>query len=216
MKKPIKRILKWIGGILLIPVFYILISLVLSLITLERKEKDPISNKSIYLNTNGVHLEVAIMKEDLDSLLLSGIKHQPHENFLSFGWGDESFYLNTPTWGDLTFNTAFKAAFLKSSSLIHVTRYPQKQSDWVEVLVSENELKKLNNYLINSFEADNWGFKILLENRGYSANDDFYRSKGSYSCFKTCNTWINSGFKESGLKSCFWTPFDFGLIWKYE
>ncbi|REG87882.1 uncharacterized protein DUF2459 [Winogradskyella sediminis] len=58
--------------------------------------------------------------------------------------------------------------------------------------------------------------KIILENQGYSSIDDFYKAKGSYSCFKTCNSWVNSAFKESGLKSCLWTPFDFGLMNKYE
>ncbi|MBL4888255.1 MAG: DUF2459 domain-containing protein, partial [Flavobacteriaceae bacterium] len=47
-------------------------------------------------------------------------------------------------------------------------------------------------------------------------NDDFYKANGSFSCLKTCNSWANSAFKESGLKSCFWTPFDFGLINKYK
>ena len=135
---------------------------------------------------------------------------------MSFGWGDENFYINTPTWNDLTFSTAFKAMFLESSTLMHVTRYKQKQSGWVEIKVNELELKKLNNYLLNNFEVNQKGMKIILQNKSYSSIDDFYRSKGSYSCFKTCNSWVNIGFKDSGLKSCLWTPFDFGLIKKYQ
>lgn len=74
----------------------------------------------------------------------------------------------------------------------------------------------MNAYLINTFYINAERSKILLEGKGYSAVDNFYKSKGSYSCFKTCNTWINTGFKESGLKSCLWTPFDFGLINKHK
>lgn len=74
----------------------------------------------------------------------------------------------------------------------------------------------MNAYLQNTFETDKNGMKIILENKGYSSTDDFYKSKGGYSCFKTCNSWVNTGFKESGLKSCLWTPFDFGLLNKYE
>lgn len=127
-----------------------------------------------------------------------------------------TFIFNTPTWGDLTFVNAFSAMFLKSSTLIHLTRYKQKNTDWIEIKVNELELEKMNSYLLNTFEVNENGNKIILEGKGYSSTDGFYKSKGSYSCFKTCNSWVNIGFKKSGLKSCLWTPFDFGLINKYD
>jgi len=212
----VKKIFKWVLYFWLIPITYIIVSLILTAITVDRKTNNEDLNKSIYLSTNGVHLYIVIPKKDVDSLVLSGIKHNATENYLSFGWGDENFYINTPTWGDLTFRNAFKALFLESTTLMHVTRYKQKSTDWIEIKVNESELQKLNTYLLNTFEANENGMKIILENKGYSSIDDFYKSKGSYSCFKTCNSWVNIGFKESGLKSCLWTPFDFGLLNKYE
>jgi uncharacterized protein (TIGR02117 family) len=152
----------------------------------------------------------------MDSLLLLGLKQELTDRYLSFGWGDENFYINTPEWSDLTLKSAFKAMFLKSSTLMHVTRYRFEQSDWIEIKISEAELRKLNLYLYHTFQVTDNGMKIILENKGYTAIDDFYKAKGSYSCFKTCNSWVNTGFKESGLKSCLWTPFDFGLMNKYE
>ncbi|KXX71144.1 TIGR02117 family protein [Flammeovirga sp. SJP92] len=211
-----KKILKWTLFFLLIPIIYVVISLVLSLITVDRIVTDERSEKLIYLNTNGIHLDIVMPIENVDVLVLSGIKYLRNEKYLSFGWGDENFYINTPTWGDLTFSNAFRAMFLKSSTLIHVTRYRQKQSGWIEIKVSESELQKLNSYLLNTFEMKEDGMKIILENKGYTSIDDFYKSKGSYSCFNTCNSWVNTGFKESGLKSSLWTPFDFGLMMKYE
>ena len=163
-----------------------------------------------------MHLDVVIPVKNLDSITLTGIQYQENETYLSFGWGDENFYLNTPTWGDLTAKNAFNALFVKSSTLLHLTRYTQQNKDWVPIKVSDVELRKLNTYLQSTFETNADGMKVLLENKGYTATDDFYKSKGSYSCFKTCNTWVNTGFKESGLKSCLWTPFDFGLIQKHK
>ena len=208
--------MKWILYFLLIPIAYLIISLILSSITVGRTVSNESSEKVIYLNTNGVHLDIVIPIENIDSLVLSEIKHSRNEKYLSFGWGDENFYINTPTWGDLTFNNAFSAMFLKSSTLMHVTRYKHERSDWIEIKVTQSELQKLNSYLFNTFEIDENGLKIILENKGYSSIDDFYKSKGSYSCFKTCNSWVNIAFKESGLTSCVWTPFDFGLMNKYE
>jgi len=215
MKKG-KKIFKWIIYFLLIPIMYLIISLILSSIIIDRKLNDENSDKLIYLNTNGVHLDIVIPIKNVDSLVLSGIKYKQNEKYLSFGWGDENFYINTPTWKDLTFSNAFKAMFLKSPTLMHLTRYKSELSDWIEIKISKTELQKLNSYLLNTFKTNENGKKIILKNQGYSSTDDFYKAKGSYSCFKTCNSWVNSGFKESGLTSCLWTPFDFGLITKYE
>lgn len=212
----IKRILKWILFLLSIPLLYILISLLLTSITVNKKDKEDNAEKSIFLTTNGVHLDIILPKENIDSLLLLGIKQNTAENYLAFGWGDENFYLNTPTWGDLTFKNAFGALFLKSSTLVHLTRYQNKQSDWIEIKVTEAELKKLNSYLLETFFLNENGEKVMLIDKGYTSKDDFYKANGSYTCFNTCNSWVNSAFKNSGLKACYWTPFDFGLMSKYK
>ncbi|QCE43184.1 DUF2459 domain-containing protein [Psychroserpens sp. NJDZ02] len=211
-----KKIIKWFLYFFLIPTTYIIVSLLLSSITIERKESHSNVKKLIYLNTNGVHLDILIPIENINSFVLSDLKYNKNEKYLSFGWGDENFYINTPTWGDLTFSNAFKAMFLKSSTLMHVTRYKQKHSDWTAIKVTPSELDKLNTYLLNTFETTKNGKKIIIKNKAYSSTDNFYKSKGSYSCFNTCNSWVNNAFKESDLKSCFWTPFDFGLINKYN
>jgi uncharacterized protein (TIGR02117 family) len=175
-----------------------------------------ISDKNIYLSTNGVHLNIVIPKDNIDSTLLAGLQRNENENYLSFGWGDENFYLNTPNWSDLTLKNAFRALFLKSSTLMHVKRYESKQANWIKIDVNKSQLNKLNSFLQNSFKTKENGMKVILENQGYTSMDNFYKAKGSYSCFYTSNSWANKAFKKSGLKSCYWTPFDFGLINKYK
>lgn len=170
-----------------------------------------LNTKTIYIKTNGVHLDIILPKQDIAPRLLTDINHKAEEQFLAFGWGDENFYLNTPTWGDLTFSNAFGAMFLKSSTLMHVTRYTSTQSNWIEIKVSEDQLKALNAYIYHTFQVNNFGQKLWLQGQGYTSTDDFYKARGSYSCLTTCNTWVNSGFKVSGLKAREWTPFDFGL-----
>lgn len=202
--------------ILLIPVSYLLVSLVLSWITVDQIHSASDLNQSIFLSTNGVHLDIVLPKNAIEDELLSGLKLDVHDQYLSFGWGDENFYLNTPTWSDLTFANAFNAVFLKSTSLMHVTRYSNKRRDWVEVKLSHEKFQKLNQYILNTFKTDQQGQKMRLSHQGYTTRDDFYKAKGSYSFFKTCNSWVNTGFKQSGLKSCVWTPFDFGLLDKYR
>lgn len=200
----------------MIPMVYLLIAFFLTTITVNKKDNKTISHKTIFLSTNGIHLDVITPKKDIDIELLAGIKTTETEYYLSFGWGEKNFYLNTPTWNDLTFSTAIKALFLNSSTLMHITRYHQKQNGWVEIKITETALQHLNTYLLNTFKVDENGYKIILENKGYTTIDDFYKANGNYTCFNTCNSWVNTGFKQSGLKACYWTPFDFGLLGKYE
>lgn len=201
---------------MLIPTTYILISLLLTLISVNTDQDAENTIGAVFLNTNGVHLDVVIPVAFVEPELLRGLQLDSRDSYLSFGWGDENFYLNTPEWSDLTFSTAFKAAFLKSPTLMHITRYTRVQSDWVLVLVNSRQLQKLNAYLLNSFALDSNGSKIWLEGQGYNSRDDFYKAKGNYSCFNTCNSWVNTAFKESDLKAALWTPFDWGLMNKYE
>lgn len=211
-----KKILLGILSLLLIPVVYIVVSMLLTTITIDPNTIIKQPKKLIYLTTNGVHLDIVIPRNELDSSLLSGLKYNSDDEYFSFGWGDENFYLNTPTWGDLTFSTAFEAMLLNSTTLMHVTRYKEKRANWVKVSVNNIELNNLNRYIQNTFQVERDRMKIILENRGYSSNDDFYKANGSYTCFNTCNTWVNTAFQESGLRSCLWTPFDYGLINKYK
>jgi len=214
--KVVKKIAKWIITIILIPIVYFLVALILTYIPVNNEKEFSENNKSIYLNSNGVHLNIIIPKDLLAVKLLDGLKYSKNDNYFSFGWGDKNFYLNTPTWNDLTFSNAFQALFFKSSTVIHLARYPGIKEDWVEIKVNQHQLDKINQYIYKTFYFDSLNKKILLDNKGYSYNDDFYEAMGSYSCFKTCNSWVNTGLKESDIRACLWTPFDFGLLNMYK
>ncbi|MCC5922574.1 MAG: DUF2459 domain-containing protein [Crocinitomicaceae bacterium] len=212
--KLLKKIAKSTLLILALPLSYLIIALILSITTVNRNQQT--GDNIIYLTTNGVHLGIVLPIVHIENSLISDLYIETSDQYLSFGWGDKNFYLNTPTWGDLTIKNAFSAVFLKSATLLHVTRYQAAHSKWIAVNVSEEALKQLNYYIANTFALNKNGLKIMLEGKGYTKWDNFYQAKGSYSLFKTCNTWVNTGFKQSGLKACFWTPFDFGLLRKYR
>ena len=151
----------------------------------------------------------------LSDELKSGLVLDQKAQFVSFGWGDENFYLNTPTWSDLTVSNACKAMFWESSTLMHVTWFTSRSEKWREVKVSKQQLNRIVTYLQKSFQLDKSSKKQYLLGAGYSNTDSFYKANGSYSCLKTCNTWVNDGFAQADLKACLWTPFDFGLLKKY-
>lgn len=215
-KKLLKRALRIFLILISIPFIYLAFALILTYISVQKKVEPIGELKTVYLSTNGVHLDIIIPRKELDQELLNGLDTSQSVKYYSFGWGDENFYINTPTWGDLTFSNAFKALFLESSSLMHVTTKEKISTKWTKITIDKSNISLLNAYINNSFTKNKDGNIILLKNNGYTSKDNFYKGNGSYSCFKTCNSWANTAFKTSGLKACYWTPFDFGLLAKHQ
>jgi len=215
MKLFLRRFIKLVVSILALPLAYLLISLVLGSIPINNAQDQARQTETIYISTNGVHLDIILAKEDAGDELLNDLEFETSTQYLAFGWGDKDFYLNTPHWSDLELSIAFKAMFLKSKTLMHVSPFVAKRGSWTKVSVSKEQLNGLVNYLHMSFRQEN-NHKIQLTNYSYDYQDSFYEANGSYSCFKTCNTWVNMAFKQNGLRACLWTPFDFALLNMYR
>jgi len=101
-------------------ILYLLTAWVCSNIATNSRENLPNRNNEIYVVSNGVHTDIILPLESINTQIIQNLHLHPNTKYVAFGWGDKGFYLNTPTWGDLTFSTAVNALFLKSQSAIHV------------------------------------------------------------------------------------------------
>ncbi|SFD09117.1 conserved hypothetical protein [Chitinophaga sp. CF118] len=223
-----KKIFKILGiSVLALVLFvgiYLLLAFSLSRISVARE--DMINNDiTIYILTNGVHTDLVLPVRNecidwsksvhFDNTLANDTLAQ----FIAFGWGDKGFYLETPTWADLKFSTAFKAAFALSTSAIHATFYKQmhERKSCVKINISKEQYLRLIAFVQKSFDTnENGEFIHIVTNANYSKNDAFYEAKGHYNLFYTCNTWANNGLKSCGQKACLWTPFDTGIFYQYK
>lgn len=133
----------------------------------------------IYISDNGMHIDIIIPE---------------NEGYSAYGWGSKIFFMEVPTWDDLTYNVGFKALFTEPASCMRVDRYFYKEPNWKTVKVTHKQLTQLKYHIENRFEHDSFGNRINI--RG-----NFYEAKGSYFFLNTCNTWVNSIFKECGLKA---------------
>jgi uncharacterized protein (TIGR02117 family) len=203
---------------------YLLAAYVLSRIGVDR-QGPAASDVSIYLLTNGVHTDVVLplRTDQVDWTREIRFEHTQGKdssmNFVALGWGDKGFYLHTPTWDDLTFPTAFRAAFALSSSAIHATFYKSMEEgeQCVRIDISREDYARLTNYVRQSFRPDAQGrFVPISTTANYGANDAFYEAAGRYSLFYTCNTWANEALKSCRQKACLWTAFDTGIFYHYK
>jgi uncharacterized protein (TIGR02117 family) len=222
-----KRVLKLIAFVILTPIVlvavYLLAAVILSRLSVA-KQATANSNIPLYILTNGVHTDLVL---PVRTSQIDWSKQIPYANttgkdttasLIAFGWGDKGFYLETPTWADLKFSTAFKAAFGLSSAVVHTTYYHhlQEDNDCVKMMIDSAQYAHLVTFIEASFKTDNNGLPIYIHtNANYDNNDAFYEAKGSYSLFHTCNTWANNGLKAGGQKACWWTPFDKGIFYQY-
>lgn len=203
---------------------YLLSAYMLSRISTD-KEPTASNDISIYILTNGVHTDLVlpIKTEQMDwskEIQFVHIRSQDTAmQYIALGWGDKGFYLETPTWADLKFSTAFNAAFALGSSALHATFYKtlKEGKGCVKISISKEQYARLVHYIHESFDKDADGhFQNIPTKAVYGANDAFYEAKGSYSLFHTCNTWANKGLKSCGQKAALWTPFDTGIFYHYK
>ena len=225
MKKVLIKLSKILGVILGIIILYVALGFFIPKIPVQALDTTDKKVVDIYILTNGVHTDLVVpVKNDF----YDWTKELPMENtlskrtdykYLSVGWGDKGFYLDTPTWADLKFSTALKAAFWMSDSAMHCTYYDtmKEGDDCVKISITENQYKDLVKFIKNKFDHDANGNTIFVPTKAvYGTNDAFYDAKGKYSFLETCNTWANDGLKAAGQKAALWTPTDFGIFQHYR
>jgi uncharacterized protein (TIGR02117 family) len=224
----LKKIAKFVGyaSVLLAgcALLYAAATYILPRITIE-KEPNSAAEVTIYILTNGVHTDIVVPTRNAVTDWSQEIKYanavaaDTSAPYLAMGWGDKEFYLDTPSWAELKYSVAFRAAFALSTTAIHATYYAgmTESKSCKKIMISIAQYRRLVNYMTNSFKKDAKGHCINIKTTAnYGKTDAFYEAIGSYSLFHTCNTWANNALKTSGQRCCLWTPFDTGIFAKYE
>lgn len=224
MKRVLQLILKSVFVFIILTGLYFFCAYSFSRMCVEKEQTNE-SEVTAYILSNGIHTDIVV---PIKSVIFNWNEIIKSENTLSkdstasliaFGWGDKGFYLETPTWEDLKFKTAFNAAIGLSSSAIHTTYYKNlKESDRCKkIQLNKNQYLRLTEYIKQSFSLnENKNTIHISTNAVYGKHDAFYEAKGNYNLFKTCNTWANNALKACGQKACFWTPFESGIFYHYK
>lgn len=228
IRQKMKKMFLILGkAILVIVVFllsYLLLVFAVPYISVNKVDQENTEEVAIYIKTNGVHTDIVVpikteFKDWSKTIKYTQIKSQDSTmQFIGIGWGDKGFYLNTPEWSDLTFSTAFVAAFGLGGSAMHATFYKEMRENekCVKIKISAQEYHALVSYIEEKFQFDKDGNPIFIDATTYGQNDSFYEAKGSYNFFYTCNTWTNNGLKAMGQKAAIWTATDRGIFQHYK
>ena len=130
------------------------------------------------------------------------------------GWGHRDFYVNTPTWSDLTATTVARAVLGIGGTVMHITY----ASTWfdpensVMFSLSSTDYQRLVDGIVETTILDESGRAVPLDAPGYMEFDAFYEAEGSYNALHTCNNWAISILAGAGVRVPVWSPFSGAIL----
>ncbi len=204
------KILKWLAtGIGL----YLLLGFLGSLIPLQGEEAEE-AGTQVFVVSNGVHTDICIPLSNpyQDWTQVFNIRETfpgRQVRYLCFGWGDQNFFVHTPTWADLTPKTALKAVLWPSKTAIHLTAWshaPEVHTRCRRLFLSQDQYRRLCRFLLDHLTLDDQGQPIQVGN-GYSGSDAFFAAEGHYHLLRTCNEWTSEALRKAGIQTALWAPF---------
>jgi uncharacterized protein (TIGR02117 family) len=195
---------------------YLLLAMLLGAIPLNWNFADARDGIAVYVRTNGVHAELVVPTQrlidwsaDFPATDMRALERPAP--WVSFGWGDRGFLLNTPTWADLRASTALLALSGLGRGAMHVEYLEEPPSQGARrVVLSRAQFERLVNFIRASFElVDERPVRIAT---GYGDTDAFYEALPVYTPWHTCNEWARRALSEAGVRVPVWAPFDTALF----
>lgn len=222
MIRVLRRIAIALGLLLAIPLAYLLAGQIGGMIPSNRDWVQAKRGVVVFVETNGIHtgIVVPVSAAGVDWRDLVKADHLGDPRYagthLAFGWGERQFYLNTPTWADLSLSTVARSAIGSDETLVHVDHLPPPiPDDRIRTLIlSEEEYRRLSAYIRASFRLNAAGQSQPV--KGYGPADAFYEGRGHYDAFKTCNAWTGDALRHAGVKVGAWTPFSWSVMSWFE
>ena len=175
----------------------------------------------IFITSNEIHTAFFIPKNE----------ETPFDGFINYNdfkftenlgieisFGDIDFFEKAPTWDKFSFQIFFDALFIPDKGLMHVDVFDSKSINSIpkkEIYLNDEQFKKFVLLIKKSFVLKN-SSPILYKNLSYYQTDRFYLSEEEYFVFNTCNTWTNKILKELNVKTSFFTPHKWGILWHLD
>jgi hypothetical protein len=151
--------------------------------------------RTVYvINQGGRHTGIAVAHADIPVHLWLAKADYPKARYLEVGWGDDDGYRK-----DLTFWIVFKGLLWPTRSVLQLDgfdktldeNFDNAETTIIEVKLSEQGFERLCRHIGETYALDAAGKPIAL-------GDDWYRARGKYCIFKTCNTWVATGLRKAG------------------
>lgn len=224
-----RRALIWalriLAGMVALPLLYFLAALFLGLVPANVSFHQPREGGVlIYVRSNGIHTDLVMPKVNAEAdwrpYASPADVRDPRwgaADHVAIGYGAREFYLNTPTWGDLSIPVALRTLAGGDAPLVHVEHVDRPQPEtWQRPLrLTSEQYRRLAAYVRASFRLDADGAPIHV-NGGYTPADTFYEGDGPFSMVFNCNAWTGAALRAGGVRMGLWTPFEQSVMWRLD
>lgn len=214
--KKVARISNYALALLLLAILlYACAALVLGLLPVNRAFREPDQGIDIYLRANAVHADLMLPTHSAvhdwrNAIKVPGIDRA---DYLSIGWGDRAFYLETKNWADLRAVNALRALIGVDSTVMHISaeNTPRETDEVRRIRISAAQLQQLVALVNASLTRDAQGQPQQISGAHYANNDGFFEAQGHYSMFNTCNEWVRTSLSGAGVRTASWSPLAAGI-----
>ena len=154
------------------------------------------ARKTVYVVHHGsLHTGLTVKRSDIPRGRWPANRDYSASKYIEVGWGDDDGYRKPLTPG-----IAIKALLGDNQTVLLVDGFNQpvlrKYNDpkftVLAVELSSEGLSRLCDHIQQTYAVKRNGEPIRL-------GDDWYRARGTYSAFNTCNTWIARGLRKAGF-----------------
>jgi len=191
----IEKIIYFLILVFFIPVFiiYLFFCFTIPLIKIGKKQKD--GNIKIYICKDLIHSDF-LFESDLFKNIFP-----ESDRYIKIGWGDRKIFLETKSWSQLKIKDFLFAFFGLNKTVLRIDYTSSVPDKCGYVMVDENQLKIIKDYILYSFEK-----KIIEKKPEYYQHGIFYESKLNYNCITNCNNWINQCLRKANATNRLWCP----------
>jgi len=152
------------------------------------------THRSIYvINHGALHTGLAVKRSDIPPGLWPAHRDYARSRYLEVGWGDDDGYRKP-----LTAAIAIKALTGSRRTVILADGFNAVREKAnaprftvIQVDMSDRGFAGLCGHIEQTYALDPAGRPIRL-------GEGWYRARGTYSAFRTCNTWVAEGLRQAG------------------
>jgi uncharacterized protein (TIGR02117 family) len=143
---------------------------------------------------------------DLESI---GNTNAETYRYLQFGWGDRTWYMQTPSWDRVNYLDIFRVLLLPGNTTAllvkgHAT-VPRYAGEELKCLrLSQADYSTLMGFIQQSFQPSLQGEKQRLGD-SQDRESGFYAATGYYSALRTCNSWTAEALQSANVNTPLWS-----------
>ena len=156
---------------------------------------DAEQSRTVYVVHHGsLHTGLTVRRSDIPAGHWPASRDFADSKYIEVGWGDDDGYRKP-----LTSGIAMKALMGDRETVLFAEgfresigrKYDGGKFTVLAVDLSEAAMERLCDHIQQTYALDNNGEAIRL-------GGGWYRARGTYSAFNTCNTWIAAGLRKAG------------------